>query len=75
MHSNRDIILVNILVIPTIVCYNINEGLVDDRPLAHFRIRHRRQNPSSLEYCEMVVFTALKRARYGIELQDRPGMG
>lgn len=44
----RQRILVNILVIPTTVCYNINEGLVDDRPLAHFRIRHRRQNPSSL---------------------------
>ena len=38
-------------------------------------LEYRRQNPSSLEYCEMVVFTALKRARYGIELQDRPGMG
>ena len=67
--------MVNILVIPTIVCYNINEGLVDDRPLAHFRISYVRQDPSSLEYCETAVFTALKRARYGIELQDRPGMG
>ena len=32
-------------------------------------LEYRRQNPSSLEYCEMVVFTALKRARYRIELR------